>query len=220
MFDQLKGLFISSLRSQFYVSLYADMGRTVGFTGRCSGIHHVFPVNPVIRIPLVFRPFGIPRCFFGGNVFCHRLGGTQFLAQFQGVDRAVFHALAAGHTIILIHSCHIIGAYHIVIFEHFRGTQRKAAAAAAVADGMGFSGTVNIGNLMHQPVFLCLADNLKGFLSGNLASSSCLNVVFCRMAHLNTHIFFQMAAAFSHQLPVCPAGTVCHRENIIFIQIL
>ena len=71
-------------------------------------------------------------------------------------------------------------------------------------------------NILH---IFSFSDNFKGFFTGYLSASSGSDIVFCCMTKLNTHIFFQVAAPFSHCLSCSTACTIRNREQLVFVEI-
>ena len=65
---------------------------------------------------------------------------------------------------------------------------------------------------MHKAVFLCLADDLKGLLTGDLPGPASADAVLCPRVELQAHVLFQMTAALAQQPPGGAAGAVCHGE--------
>ena len=114
------------------------MGRALGLAWGRAGIHHIFPIDSVLYIPLLFRPLFVSRRAGGCDVLYNRRAGTKLLSQLQCIDRAILYALAAGCAFFRIDLCHVVRTDHIDVLEHGCRPNGKTAASAAVADSVGF----------------------------------------------------------------------------------
>ena len=184
-------------------------------TGRLAGRralgHHIRAVCAEIRVVALAAPEGVARRLLR-PLFIGR-AGTQLLAKLDGVKLTVFHALAAGHAFVLVHTGDVIGADGVRCPEVFGNAQRKAGTAAAVADRRRVVIARGDVKLVHQTVILGAPENLIGLLFGDEAVRAGLRIVFGVIVEVHAHVLFQMAAAFAHEPAGAAAGTRADRNG-------
>ena len=73
----------------------------LGFAGGGAGGDHVGAVGTVVHVVIGLFPHAVPE-FVRAHIAHDRLRGAELLPQLQGVHLAIFHALAAGHAVLLI----------------------------------------------------------------------------------------------------------------------
>ena len=200
LLDQGKGLPIFSLRRQTQITLHGNMGGTGGLTGRGAGGYSILPVFPVIYVPVTFMPYGI-RHLTVFRLFQRGLA-AQLLTQLQRVTGTALHTLATGHAFAFVDLRHKVGADHVPCAVQHTHTQAKAGTGTAVADGGALARFLNIGHVVHQAVLLGTLEDFIDLLASDLTGTSRADIMLRTLAHLNTHILLQMAAAVSQ----CTAG--------------
>ena len=217
--DELQRLAVFSLRCELEIALHGDVRRAVGLAGRGAAVDHVLAVKAVLGVPFILGPVLVARGDDGCDVRNDGRLGAELLTQLQRVDGAVFHALTAGDALCGIDFGNVVTAHHIDVFKHRGGAEREAPASAAIADGVRFSATVGIRNLVHESVFFRALEDFIRFRARDLAATTRADIVFRSVAHLDAHVLFEMSAAFAHDLAVGAAAARRHGEDIVFLQI-
>ena len=70
---------------------------------------------------------------------------------------------------------------------------------------------------MHEAVFLGTLYDLQRFLAGDLACSAGADVVLCALAHLDTHVLIEVAAAVAETGAGGSAGAGGDGELVVLI---
>ena len=218
LLDELQRLGIAALGGQLQIALHGDVRGAGGLAGSGAGLGHVLVVLAVVHIPGVLADEGLAE--LGVLALLERGLGAELLAELEGVGRAVFHALAAGHALGLVHLGHVVGADHVPRAEHQTHAQAEAGAGAAVADRGALAGLFDIGHVVHEAVFLGPLDDLPGFLVGDLPGAAGADVVLGALAHLHAHILVQVAAAVAQRAAGGAAGAGGHGEGVVLVQIV
>ena len=135
------------------------------------------------------------------------------MPQLYRIELAVFHALAAGNTLVLIHLGNIIRADGVGRAEISGDAQREAGAAAAVADGGGVLIAGGDVQLMHKTVLFGTLEDLIGLFLGNKPVGTGLGIVDGVIVEVHAHVLFQMAAALAHESAGAAAGTWPHGDR-------
>ena len=181
------------------------MGRTCGFAGSRSFRHDVRTIRPIVGIIPFAGPERISRGLRRSLQVCRP--GTQLLPKSHRIELTVLHALTAGNAFLLIHFRDVIGSDRIRRMEIGRDTQRKAGAAAAVADCRTVVISRRHVQFMDKPVVFGALQDLIGLLLADQPVGPRLRVVDRVVVQVHAHVLFQVPAAFSHQSPCAPAGT-------------
>ncbi|MPN24702.1 hypothetical protein SDC9_172104 [bioreactor metagenome] len=79
------------------------MGRALRLAGGRAGIHDVFAVGAVLRVPAVACPLGVARGIHPDDLFDDRGGRAELLAQLHRIHRAIFDTLPAGDTFVAVY---------------------------------------------------------------------------------------------------------------------
>ena len=209
---------VLSLGRQLQIALYGDVSRTGGFTGSGTGIVAVDPVFvPVINVPFLRTPLDFIRQFVLG-IDDGTILGAKLLTQLHRTGRAVFHAAAAGYTVFRFHLGNISAAAHVGGVEQLGGSQSVAHVDITVADCENLLLTVNVGDLVDEAVFLCLAEDFQGFFVADVAAPVGFHHIVRHIANGNAPIFKAVAAAFLQLFPGHPAGAGRGGKFVVFFQ--
>ena len=146
--------------------------------------------------------------------------GAELLAELQGVCGADLDTLGAGHTFCFVHFCLEVRADRIARAEHQADAKAETGAGAAVADSGAFAGLLDVGDVVHQAVFLSAQDDLQGFFPADLAGTSGTDVVLGAFAHLYAHFLRQMSAAVVNGRAGRAAGAGRYAEAVVLVQVI
>ena len=130
---KLKCFIITAFGCKLDITLHRYMRRAGGLAWRGSFRHNIGAVYTVIRIIAFAAPQSIARRIRRSSLVGR--SRAELLAELYRVELAVFNTLTAGDAFILVHFSYIICPYRIRRAEVSRDAERKAGAAAAVADG-------------------------------------------------------------------------------------
>ena len=169
------------------------MSRAGGLAGSGARRHGILEILAIIGVPYVFGEDHVGHLLVFGRrgVF----GRGQLLAELEGVARTGLDAHAAGDALGLVDLGDVVRADDVARAEHQTDAQTEAGAGAAVADSGALTGLFDVGDVVHEAVFLSALDDLKGFLAGDLAGAAGTDVMLGPLAHLDAHLLGQMAAA-------------------------
>ena len=143
---------------------------------------------------------------------------TQLLTKLHRTCRAIFHAFAAGNTILRLHFCNISRAGHIRCVEQLRSTQCIANIYVAVADGNDLIISVHIGDLMNKAIFLRLLQDAEYLLPIHIMTTVSLHHKVCHIAQCDTPVFRIIRTALSQyrSAHAAGAGTGCITAIVLF----
>ena len=217
LFDQGQRLLIPSLGGQVQVALDGDMGRAGSFAGGSALVVAVFPVVvPVIRVP-VLRP---PDNAVGQLVLrvFHFPGlGAKLLSQLHRPGGAVFHALAAGHAVGLVHLGGVSAAGQVGGVEQLRGPQGVADVHIAVADAENLVFSVDVGDLVDEAILLGVFQNPHGLFICNIVALAGLPDVVGEVAHGDAPAHLVVRHALAHHRFAGPAGALAHADLVLIL---
>ncbi len=217
--DQRQGLLVAALGGQTQIALHGDVRGAGSLAGSRAGGDGILAVFAVVHIPVGLVPDRVGHLAIGGLRLKRGLG-AELLAELQGVGRAVFHALPAGHALGLVHLGHEVGADHVPRAEHQTHAQAKAGAGAAVADGGALAGLLDVGHVVHQAVLLGAGDDLIDLFPADLAGAAGADIVLGALAHLDAHILLQVAAALADGPARGAARTGRDGEGVVFVDVV
>ena len=165
--DELERLVKAALGGELDIALDRDVRRACRLAGRGALRHDVRAVDAEVGIVVLARPQRVARRI--GRAVLRGRTVAELHAELHGVELAVFHALAAGHALVLVHLGDVIGADRVRRAEVRGDAQRKARAAAAVADRRRILEAGRDVELVDKAVVLGALEDLIGLFLGDEA---------------------------------------------------
>ena len=200
--DEGQCLVVPSLPGHLEIALNGHMGGAGGLAGGGAGFVGVDPGGvPIVLVPGVLAP--------ADPVGQHGLGIlhglaillAELLAQLQRACGAELHAAAAGHALFLVHPGGIGAFGHVGRVVQQAGPKGVADLHVAVADVEDMVRAVDVGDLVHVPVFLGLAQDIQGLLLGDVVGPARFHGVVRHVAHLDAPVLLVVGAAFAQHGP-------------------
>ena len=215
---KLKRLGVASLSGELEVALNGNVSRAGGLAGRGAGVEGVLEVLAVIGIEGLFDENGVGELRVARRREVGR--GAQLLAELERIAGAGLDALCARNALCLVYLGDEVRAYRISRAEHQSRAQSEAGAGAAVADSGAVACLLDVGDIVHQTVFLGALDDLKRLLAAYLTRTARAYVVLGALAHLDAHILVKVTAAVAYARARGAAGAGGNGENIVLIKIV
>ena len=191
--DQIQRVLIAALGGKLQIALHGDVCGTCHLAGGCAAGQDVLAVLAVIRVPDSPGSDVLGEFFILLRLDVHRC--AELLPELQGICGADLDALGAGNAFGFVDLGHVVRADGIPRAEHQTYAQAEAGTGAAVADRCAFAGLLDVGDIVHETVFLGALDDLKRFLPGDCPCTAGADIMLGTLAHLDAHLFRQMSAA-------------------------
>ena len=218
LLDELKSVGVSALSGELQVALNGHVRRARCLAGGRAGVDGVLEILAVVGIEGLLYENGVGELCVArrGQI----LGRAQLLTESERVAGAGLDALCAGDALCLVDFGDEVRADSVSRAEHKACAQTEACACAAVADSGAVADFLNVGDIVHQAVFLGAQDDLHGFLARDLTCAAGADVVLRALAHLNAHVLVQVSAAVADAGARRAAGAGRNGESVVFIQVI
>ena len=218
LFYKLKGVGISALSGELQVALNGNVRGAGCLAGSGAGVEGVLEVLAVIGIEGFLYENGV--CELCVARRREVLGRAQLLTELERIAGAGLDALGAGDALCLVDLGDEVRADGVARTEHESCAQAEACARAAVAYSGAVACLLDVGDIVHQAVFLGAQDDLHRLLARYAARAARADVVLCALAHLDAHVLVKMSAAVAYAGARCAAGAGRDGEGVVLIQVV